>query len=262
MADPFQAAQVLGQTRRDKKPVDLPEELHPANEAEAYAVQKALHQWQENQDLGRVIGYKIGCTTPIMQEIVGVPNPVFGGVLDVNVYEESATFAFRDFQKVGIECEIAMRLVKDLPAQEGLYDRSTCEAAVGACMAAIEVVDNRYGDFLSTPAPVLMADDFFQSACVLGPEVADWRSLDLTAVEGRTFINGGFSGSGPGSEVLGHPMEAVVWIANRMSQLGRDLKAGDFILTGSLVAVQWLAEAPGEALISIDGLGDVRASFI
>ena len=179
MTDSANAAEMLGLARRNKVGVALPGTLIPENEDDAYGVLNALHQWQDMQGEGNVVGYKIGCTTPTMQEIVGVPSPVFGGVLDVNVHHENRAFAFDDFQQVGIECEIAVRLSADLPASGAPYDRADVEAAIGACMAAIEVVDNRYGDFLSLPPQVLIADDFFQSACVLGPEVQDWRALDL-----------------------------------------------------------------------------------
>ena len=61
---------------------------------------------------------------------------------------------------------------------------------------------------------------------MLGVEVKDWRGLALAAVEVRTFVNSNLRGIGFGSEVLGHPLEVVVWIANRMASLGRGLKAG------------------------------------
>lgn len=256
-----EAARILARARRDHTAVSLVDELVPAGEDAAYEVQAAMHEYQNSEGQGGLSGYKIGCTTAVMQEIVGVPHPVFGGVLDTNTHQDSATFAYKDFQRVGIECEIAVRLCADLPASGAPYERVHIEAAIGACMAAIEVVDNRYGDFLKIPSPVLIADDFFQSACVLGAEVTHWRDLDLAATEGRVYIDGSQQGSGLGEEVLGHPLQAVLWIANRMAALGRDLKAGTFILTGSLTPVQWLENGPAEAVISIDGLGDVRAVF-
>jgi len=256
-----EAANILGRARLGNTGVSLAANLVPVNEDDAYRVQAALHEWQNAQGQGPVRGYKIGCTTAVMQEIVGVPNPCFGGVVESTVHQGSGNFNAKDFQRVGIECEVAVRLSSDLPASETLYDMSQIEAAIGACMAAIEVVDNRYGDFLSLPATVLIADDFFQSACVLGAEVTDWRGLDLAAVEGRVYIDGSQQGSGLGAEVLGHPLQAVLWLANRMSALGRGLKAGEFILTGSLTPVQLLDTAPARAVISIDGLGDVQALF-
>lgn len=257
----LEAALLLGQAREDNTGVSLPDDLIPATEEEAYAVQSLLHDWQKSEGKGTVCGYKVGCTATHMQEMLGVPNPAFGGILDSNVHSGEASFDLGGFQRAGIECELAVRLSADLPAAGAPYSRADVEAAIGSCMAAIEVVDNRYGDFLSVPATVMMADDFFHTASVLGPEVRDWRGLDLAGIEGRTFINGQLAGSGTGSEVLGHPLEAVVWLANRMTSLGRGLKAGEFISTGTMASVQWIDNAPAEAMISIDGLGDVRARF-
>ena len=251
------AAAHLAQQRQNGELVSFPDDLRPANEDQAYAVQAALHHWQRENGLGDLAGYKIGCTTPVMQEILQIPNPAFGGVLDKRIFANHAEFPLGDFRNPGIECEIALRLSADLSPGGAPYTRETVAPAIGACMAAIELVDNRYGDILSTGAPVMIADDFFQSACILGAEVADWRDLDLAEIEGRTFINGKLAGSGPGSEVLGHPLEALVWLANRFAALGRTLKAGSIVMTGSLVAVQWLETGPVDVMISIDGLGDV-----
>jgi 2-keto-4-pentenoate hydratase len=128
-------------------------------------------------------------------------------------------------------------------------------------MAAMEVVDNRYGDIKTAPVPVMIADDFFQASCVLGPDVTDWRKLDLAAIHGRILFNGRDMGSATGAEVMGHPFEALAWLANRLAKSGRKLAAGEFVLTGSLVPVQWVAEFPTEAVVEIEGLGSVSARF-
>ena len=52
-------------------------------------------------------------------------------------------------------------------------------AAVGAVMAAIEIVDDRYVDWRALDAPTLTADDFFGAGCVLGRDDVAWRDLDL-----------------------------------------------------------------------------------
>ena len=102
-------------------------------------------------------------------------------------------------------------------------------------MSAIEVVDNRYGGFLSIPVPVLIADHFPQSACVLGAKIKNWRELALASLQARTFVNGKLRGIRFSSEVLGYQLEGVVWIANRMASPDWCLEAGKFILSGSLV---------------------------
>jgi 2-keto-4-pentenoate hydratase len=220
-----------------------------------------LHEWQHREGQGLVSGHKVGCTLVATQKILSVSDPCFGGVIEAKVHQGSANFHTKDFQRVGIECKIVVRLSTDLPVKKIPYNMPQIQAAIGTCMAAIEVVNNRYGDFLCQPPTVLIADDFFQSACVLGAEVSDCRGLDLADTEGRVYINDRLQGRGLGADILGHPLQAVLWVTNRMSALGRGLKAGEFILTGSLTPVLWLDTAPIRTVILIDGLGDVQALF-
>jgi 2-keto-4-pentenoate hydratase len=112
---------------------------------------------------------------------------------------------------------------------------------VGAAMAAIEIVDNRYRDYRSLGVPTLVADNFFNAGCVLGDRVSNWERLDLAGLEGVAWINGHEVGRGKGAMVLGHPLDALAWLANSRTRRGLSLKAGSFVLLGSLVATQWLA---------------------
>jgi 2-oxo-3-hexenedioate decarboxylase/2-keto-4-pentenoate hydratase len=141
------------------------------------------------------------------------------------------------------------------------YDRDTAGAAVGACMAAIEVVDDRYEDYRALDVPTLIADDFFNAAGVLGAPVASWRDLDLAAVRGRMRINGAEAGTGRGGDILGHPLEALAWLANALAARGSCLRRGEFVLLGSVVETQWVA-AGDRVEVEIEGLGWARVRFI
>jgi len=238
----------------------LPDGRRPVDEAEAYAIQDALHAKLDAAGRGPLVGYKIGCTTPVMQRFLGIDNPCAGGVLQPGVQRRAGDFRHADFQRVGVECEIAVALGRDLPADGAPYDRDKVGAAVGACMAAIEVVDDRYEDYRALDPLTLVADDFFHAGCVLGEPVSDWRSLDLPAAAGRMTINGTEVGRGRGGDVLGHPFAALAWLANLCAAHDRPLRAGTFVLLGSVVQTRWLA--PGDRVeIAIDGLGGASASF-
>ena len=196
----------------------------PWSEAEAYRVQDALHGLLESGGFGSPAGHKIGCTTPVMQSFLGIRNPCAGAVFDSTVREGSGSFDFDRLLHPGVECEMAVRLGADLPPDDAPYDRSTVAPAVSAVMAAIELVDDRWHDYKSVDTPTLIADDFFGAGCVLGPPVTDWRGLDLTAVEGSMYINGECVGSGSGADIMGHPFEALAWLANSMAGRGRGLR--------------------------------------
>ena len=184
------AAELLAQARRARRRFgSLPEDCRPADIRAAYAVQNALHRHLVAAGWGALAGHKIGCTTPVMQRFLAIDHPCAGGVFAPTVQHERGVFRHADFLHAGVECEIAVRLAQDLPAQAAPYDRSGVADAVGACMAAIEVVDDRYADYRALDAPTLVADDFFNAACVLGSPVEGWRALDLAALRGRMTIN-------------------------------------------------------------------------
>jgi 2-oxo-3-hexenedioate decarboxylase/2-keto-4-pentenoate hydratase len=238
----------------------LPSDLRPEDEAEAYRVQDALHTLLEDGGMGSPTGHKIGCTTPVMQSFLGIPNPCAGAVFDSTVREVSGSFDFDRLLHPGVECEMAVRLGADLPAHGAPYDRSTVAPAVGAVMAAIELVDDRWFDYKSVDTPTLIADDFFGAGCVLGPPMTGWQGLDLTAVKGSMFINGAHVGSGSGADIMGHPFEALAWLANSMAARGGGLRAGEFVLLGSLVETKWVERGD---LVTIEqpGLGTASAQF-
>jgi 2-keto-4-pentenoate hydratase len=262
MTSRFEAAAAeLCATRRRRGSLDrLPADLAPRDEADAYAIQDALHACLTASGWGAVVGYKIGCTTRVMQEYLRIPNPCAGGIFATTVQREHGHFRHADFVRVGVECEVAVLLADDLGSAQQAIDRSAAANAVGACMAAIEIVDDRYVDYSALGAPTLIADDFFGAGCVLGPPVAGFDAALLAAVRASMRIDGREVGAGQGTDILGEPLEALVWLANTLGQRGQHLRAGEFVLLGSLVQTQWVAAGQSVA-IENDRLGTARADF-
>lgn len=229
----------------------FPEPLRPASEADAYLVQARLHDLFAHAQAGAIVGHKIGCTTPVMQAYLGIANPCAGGVLGRNVHQGHAALAGPAGTRLGVECELAVRLGADL---SGRIDRARVTDAVASVMPAIEIVEDRYVDYRALDTPSLIADDFFSAGCVLGPACQDWRALDLTALAGAMRINGQQVGQGRGADILGDPLEALLWLARLRAAQGDPLRAGTFVLLGSLVQTVWLA--PGDRVaIDVAGLG-------
>lgn len=259
-----EAARHLSRGRLEGRPIDqLPAPLAPADENDAYAIQTALHGILTEAGRGALAGHKIGCTTPVMQRFLNIPNPCAGGVFAETVHHEEGRFRCARFHHVGVECEIAVRLDAPLGADGRAgrpHDRNTVAAAVGAVMAAIEVVDDRYVDYERLGALTLIGDDFFNAGCVLGSPVAGWRALDLAALPGTMKINGEPVGAGAGGDIMGHPLEALAWLANMMAARGRTLAPGEFVLLGSLVETKWVA-AGDRVDIAVEALGTASAFF-
>jgi 2-keto-4-pentenoate hydratase len=251
-------AATLARQRLSLEPIDLDEALKPADEDAAYRLQAEVNE-RLAEKLGLPAGYKIGCTTPVMQAFLGIPNPCAGEVFGRTVLHREASVSASAYVRLGIECELVVELAKDITPADAPFTRDTVADAVGAVMPGMEIVDDRYRDYRTLGVPTLIADNFFNAGCILGDRFADWRTLDLRAIEGRTLINGVEVGRGNGAMVLGHPLEALAWLANSRSRRGQGLERGRFVFLGSLVETKWLD--PGDvARIEIEGLGGLTLS--
>ena len=102
-----------------------------------------------------------------------------------------------------------------------------------------------------------IADNVSNAGAVLGTPVKEWRDVDLVAACGRLLINGELAGEGYGGDVMGHPFEALAWLANSLTKYGRTLTQGMIVLTGSLVVPKFLNPGDSTSFV-VDGLGGVR----
>jgi 2-keto-4-pentenoate hydratase len=252
------AAKAIALARRNRAPLAALE-VPPGDEAMGYQVQRALHDLLLPH-VGPLVGYKIGCTSQVMQDYMRIDHPCAGGVFQKGVHESRAKLAASDYVRVGVECEIAVRLKRDLAASEAPFTAEWVEEAVEAYHPAIEIVDDRYVKWETMGAPTLIADDFFAAGCVLGPAVARSTVPDLRTVVGRAILNGEEASKGTGADVLGHPHNALAWLANHLAAEGRGLHAGQIVLTGSLVKTLWL-KAGDKVRMQLAGLGTVEAEF-
>jgi 2-keto-4-pentenoate hydratase len=252
------AAGLLAEQRLSQRPVDLPSVLRPADEGEAYALQLRVNQRLGRSPLGAAVGHKIGCTTPVMQAFLDIHSPCAGNVFATTVLRSGRQVSSGAYRRLGVECEIAIEIGMDIAPKAAPFTRETIAFAVGAVMAGIEIVDDRYLDYRSLGAPTLIADNFFNAGCVLGDPVEDWRRLDLALLGGRTLINGREAGRGQGAMVLGHPLEALAWLANTRAR-GLGLRRGEFVMLGSLVETKWLS-AGDSVRIEIEALGALELS--
>jgi len=254
------AARIIAAARRNRtRLAALDDATAPRDEAEGYRVQRALHDLMLPVN-GALAGYKIGCTSAVMQRYLDIPHPCSGGVFARGINDSGVTLPAAEYLRVGVECEIAVRLAQDLPASAAPFTQHSVAVAIAAYHPAIEIVDDRYVTWETMGAPTLVADDFFAAGCVLGSPIARGAAPDLLAVQGRAIINGTTEGQGSGADVLGHPHHALAWLANHLAAQGHGLHAGQIVLTGSLVKTVWL-KAGDNVVMELDGLGRVEARF-
>jgi len=253
--DPRQKAERISGIFRARQPIDiLPAELIPADLDEAYQVRAAFEAIESAAGRGAVAGYKIGLTTSIMQKLWGVDEPCFGAIFANEVHHHRAELPVGTFCRLGLETEIAVQLGADLP-QGG--DRARVEAAVESCMAAIELLEDLHHDYKRLSAAAMVASNVWNAGVVLGAPVIDWRRVDLARVTSRLTINGREIGSGKGSDVMGNPLNAVSWLADKLATVGTPLRRGMIVMTGSMVPIQFPATGD-HAVVEVSGLGSAE----
>jgi 2-oxo-3-hexenedioate decarboxylase/2-keto-4-pentenoate hydratase len=232
---------------------------------EAYLVQEKLHKLLIDAGYGRIAGHKIGCTTDVMQQYLKIDTPCAGKLFETTVCNLDGEYERQRLCLPGVECEIAVRLSSDLlladvDVNDAQANREFAAAAVDAAMASIELVDSRWLDFSLLPAATLIADDFFGAGCVLSEEV-NVDPLTLDELTGSMFVNGAQVGEGRGSDILGHPLDALVWLARLRQRQGQPLRQSEFVTLGSMVKTQWI-ETGDRVNIVVDGLGGATLRLV
>jgi 2-keto-4-pentenoate hydratase len=254
-----QKAERIVQLFRSRQPIRaLPSELAPADLDEAYEIRSAFQEIEEKAGRGAVAGYKIGLTTPIMQRLCGVGEPCYGAIFANEVHHGRAVLRAADYCRLGVETEIAFKLGEDLP-QGG--DRNRAAAAVKSCMAAIELIEDLQYDYTRLNAAAMVAGNVWNAGVVLGAPVLDWKRLDLAQARATLSINGRAIGSGTGSDVMGHPLNALAWLADKLAAAGAPLRRGMIVMTGSMVPIQYPA-AGDRAMIEISDLGTAELAVV
>lgn len=255
------AADFLAALRVDRQTVDrMPAELRPPTMAAAYAVQNALVERLLARHGGHAIGYKIACTSAMAQQLMGVAAPVYGRLLSSFVYPSPARLPAADFTIRCIEPEFAFELADDVPPADAPYTADTIAAYVGQAFPAIEIVDHRFADWNAFDACSLIADNAIHGAWVTGPACSIWRELDLQAHPVRLLVNQTEVSTGTGAAVLGHPLNALAWLANELPNQGRALRRGERVTTGVCTDI-YLAN-PGDAICADFGVfGRVQVDF-
>jgi 2-keto-4-pentenoate hydratase len=233
----------------------LPAEFSPRTPAEAYAIQEIFVAARAKQ-LGAAIGYKVALSSAAMRRFVGVDSPQAGVMLESTLRRSPARIRAADYVGLIVEFEIAVELAGDLPAADAPFTRERVAQAVGAVMPAIEIADDRNADYALLPRhPLdLIADNTWNEGAVLGARVLDWRKHDLKAIKGAATINGQPVGEGVGAEAMGHPLDAVAWIATLRAARGEGLLSQDIVITGSLVTSKRV-KAGDRVRFELEGLG-------
>jgi len=197
----------------------------------------------------RHIGWKVGLTAKPIQEQFGFHEPVFGCILESE--PSGSVLQAAELIAPGFESELCLRMGQDL---SGTVTMVQARAAVAGVHPALEIIETR-GD-LTAQIALAMADNAQQKTVVLGEPVA-LADKRLDQVACRVDLNGATVAEGVGAAVLGDPLNSVVWLAGKLREFGRTIRAGDIVMTGSFVRQFPLTK--GDAVrVMFNGIGAVE----
>ena len=226
---------------------------------DAYAISKGILDRRIHEDGEKVIGKKIGVTSKAVMNMLGVNQPDFGYLTDAMVIDEGESLGLSELMiQPRAEGELAFVLKKDLIGP-GITASDVLQAT-DFVVPCFEIVDSRIRDW-KIKIQDTVADNASCGYFVLGQDAIDPRKVDLTTCGMVMELNGNVISTGAGAAALGaSPVNCVVWLANTLGRLGVPLKAGEVILSGSLVPLQ--AVKPGDYMsVSIGGIGRTRIRF-
>ena len=248
-AEAAAAAEILLRVRRGGAPIAGLGAAAPPDEAAAWAVQRAVLD-----ALGeRIGGWK--CAAPPGKSPSGAMLAASG------IHRGPvARWPVPAGGRIGIETEIAFRLGRDLPPRATPYGREELLEAIAAAFPAIELVQSRYRDPAAVSLPEAMADSVAHAGLVIGEDVPGWRGFDLKSLTVRQSCGGRVQVEQVGGNPSGDPLVALAWLANRLPEVGLQLRAGEVVTTGSctgLTAVEGGQRVTGGFL----GFGEVAVEL-
>jgi len=230
---------------------------HAGGEAFAYAVQARYVEILLAENIGETVaGYKIGLTTPRMQQMCGIGEPVTGAILATRIHPSGAGLDRANFVRLGIECEIAVRIATTPdPAEAEAGPVDLIRSHVDCIAAAFEIIEDRGADYRTLDAFSLIADNSWNAGIILGTPVSISNFVSLQGLEGVLRVDGVEAARGSSNDVLGDPGNALAWLVRHLAARGKCLNPGDWVMTGSIVPTQFVAA--GRHVFTVDGLPPV-----
>ena len=250
-------AEMLLAAEQSQKPIPPLTESDPGiSVEEAYRIQLLVMGMKKSR--GQVVvGKKIGLTSLAMQNMLGVKEPDYGHILDGMVVMEAEKILTTDLIKPRIEGELAFVLKEDLQGP-GVTLTEVIRCSEGV-IPSLEIIDSRIVDW-KIKLPDTVADNASSARIVLGGTITPLHSLDLRTVGMVLEKNGEAVATAAGAAVLGHPAQAVAWLANKLAAYDITLRKGEVILSGSLTAAMPIG-AGDFVRADFGPLGDVKTKF-
>jgi len=250
------AARALYDAELSRKPIAPLIETYPGLDLTgAYDIQRHVARTKVD-DGARLVGHKIGATSKVIQEYFGIAQPDFGHLFEDMEEVDGGSISLAALVQPLAEAELAFILAERL-AGPGVT-RADALAATESVVACIEIIDSRIEGW-NIQLPDTVADNGSSGRFVLGGRTPI-NDLDLSRTSVSLRKNGKEEATGSGDAVLGHPGEAVAWLANTLGQFGESLAAGSVVLSGSFTSA--LRCEAGDVFEAVfEDIGSVSCTF-
>lgn len=252
------AAEIMRQHRAGETYRNLSGDLAPRDMEEAYAAQFRLHQMHARDGRGPLGGRKIALASKVQQALCGIDHPLAGGLFAREILPSPAAIRLADFHGLGLEFELAAKLGADIGPGDGPFDAAAIRDRVASIHPALEIIIDRGADYSDLSGLSMAADNAWSGGAVIGPAIPGWRDQDVDELTGALFWNEEPAGTARIGDA--DPFGSLAWVAGVVTGAGGSLKAGDIVITGSVIRTR--APAAGDRVVYRIGDGHEAALSI
>jgi len=250
-------AEELVRAEKDRIPVDPITGRTELSIEDAYQIQLKIIEMKK-RDGQHDVGKKIGLTSKRMQKAFGVNQPDYGHIMDRMLVDEGSPINMDELIQPKIEAEIGFVLATDIGGP-GVTATDVLRCSAGV-VPTFEIIDSRIKDW-NIKIQDSIADNASIGRVVVGARMSDVWNLDLRTVGLVVRKNGEIVETAAGAEVLGNPAQSVAWLINKLSEYGVSLRAGELIISGSLISPIEVKQGDVIEAEFGEGIGEVVAYF-
>ena len=225
---------------------------------DAYKIQEEINNILSNNGLGKIIGYKIGCTNEAVKKELNVVEPIFGALFKNKVIENNSNVSMKNFIKVGVECEIYVNIAKDIINQDQ-FSKEKIENLINYCGLSLEIVEDRFVEIKKNSIDHIIIDGSLGNSIILGKKIRH-KFSNYSKLIGRLFLNNKEIYSCSSDSILGNPLNALKWYFQKKLALNRTINKGEIISLGSITPLLWINK-PCTIKAKIDELGECSINF-
>jgi 2-keto-4-pentenoate hydratase len=202
------------------------------------------------------VGWKVGCTSPAIQQQFGLTQPIHGCLLSPYIYPDRVTLDIEDYIDCAIEPEFVFHIGSDISPES---DYETLRRSVVAISPGIEIHNYRFW-YGSPTSQELIASNGIHAGLVVGTPQPLLPATELNSEVATAVVNDKLVASGLCSEVMGGPWNSLEWLSRQLSEGGEIVRAGDLVIPGS--AVNLVPIRAGDAVEArFSSLGSCHAAF-